>query len=219
MSTTDVRSADAPGSDRVGNVDKKLEVVIIPVADVERAKRFYDRLGFRLDADFAVGDAFRIVQFTPPGSSCSIGFGKGVTAAPAGSAGGLELIVSDIVAARQELVDRGVVVSEVFHGSPFDPAARISGPDPERQSYRSYAAFQDPDGNAWLLQEVTTRLPGRIDAAATAFGSINDLASAMRRAEAAHGDHEKRTGERDADWPTWYARYMVAEQAGTDLPS
>jgi len=200
-------------------VDKTLEVVIIPVADVERAKRFYDRLGFRLDADFAVGDAFRIVQFTPPGSSCSIGFGKGVTAAPAGSAGGLELIVSDIVAARQELVDRGVVVSEVFHGSPFDPAARISGPDPERQSYRSYAAFQDPDGNAWLLQEVTTRLPGRIDAAATAFGSINDLASAMRRAEAAHGDHEKRTGERDADWPTWYARYMVAEQAGTDLPS
>jgi catechol 2,3-dioxygenase-like lactoylglutathione lyase family enzyme len=219
MSTTDVRSADAPGSDRVGNVDKKLEVVIIPVADVDRAKRFYDRLGFRLDADFAVGDAFRIVQFTPPGSSCSIGFGTGVTAAPAGSAGGLELIVSDIVAARRELVDRGVVVSEVFHGSPFDPAARISGPDPGRQSYRSYAAFQDPDGNAWLLQEVTTRLPGRIDAAATAFGSINDLASAMRRAEAAHGDHEKRTGERDADWPTWYARYMVAEQAGTDLPS
>jgi catechol 2,3-dioxygenase-like lactoylglutathione lyase family enzyme len=219
MSTTDVRTTDAPGSDRVENVDKKLEVVIIPVSDVERAKRFYTRLGFRLDADFAVGDAVRIVQFTPPGSGCSIGFGKGVTAAPVGSAGGLELIVSDIVAARQELVDRGVVVSEVFHGSPFDPAARISGPDPERQSYRSYAAFQDPDGNAWLLQEVTVRLPGRIDAADTAFGSVSDLASAMRRAEAAHGDHEKRTGQRDADWPTWYARYMVAEQAGTDLPS
>jgi catechol 2,3-dioxygenase-like lactoylglutathione lyase family enzyme len=196
----------------------KLEVVVIPVSDVERAKNFYAGLGWRLDADFVVGDAFRGVQFTPPGSPASIHFGRGVTSAVPGSASGLYLVVSDIEAARTELVDRGVDVSEVFHRSgPGKPP--ISGRDPERRSYFSYATFSDPDGNTWLLQEVTTRFPGRVDADHTTFASLADLASALRRAETAHGEHEKRTGQRDADWPSWYAAYMVAEQAGEELPS
>jgi catechol 2,3-dioxygenase-like lactoylglutathione lyase family enzyme len=193
-----------------------LEVDIIPVSDAERSKEFYQRLDWRLDADIARGDDFRIVQFTPPGSGCSVSFGKGVTAAAPGSAQG-ELIVSDIEAARAEIVDRGVDVSEVFHGSPFG-AGRLNGPDPERQSYRSYASFDDPDGNMWLLQEVTARLPGRVDPATTSFGSVNDLADAMQRASIAHGEHEKRIGQADPDWPDWYAKFMVAEQAGTELP-
>jgi catechol 2,3-dioxygenase-like lactoylglutathione lyase family enzyme len=201
-----------------GTVDMKLEVVVIPVSDVERAKNFYAGLGWRLDADFVVGDAFRGVQFTPPGSPASIHFGRGVTSAVPGSASGLYLVVSDIEAARTELVDRGVDVSEVFHRSgPGKPP--ISGRDPERRSYFSYATFSDPDGNTWLLQEVTTRFPGRVDADHTTFASPADLASALRRAETAHGEHEKRTGQRDADWPSWYAAYMVAEQAGEELPS
>jgi len=210
-------------------VDMKLEVVVIPVSDVDRAKRFYGGLRWRLDADFAAGDDFRVIQFTPPGSACSIIFGKNVTAAVPGSAKGLYLIVSDIEAARQELLSRGAEVSEVFHGASGVHAGtdepylfgrhRVSGPDPEHRSYQSFASFRDPDGNGWLLQEVTTRLPGRIDAAATTFASTADLASALRRAEAAHGEHEKRTGQRDANWPDWYAAYMVAEQAGTELPS
>jgi hypothetical protein len=158
------------------------------------------------------------VQFTPPGSGCSVSFGKGVTAAAPGSAT-LELIVSDIVAAREELVGRGIDASEVFHGSPFNPAARISGPDPERASYMSYASFEDPDGNMWLLQEITTRLPGRVDPAETTFASTGDLASAMRRASVAHGEHEKLIGAPDENWPDWYAGYIVAEQAGTELPT
>ena len=219
MSTTDVRSDDAGAGVSVKNLDMKLEVVLIPVSDVDRAKDFYARLGWRLDADFPIGDDLRIVQFTPPGSGCSVSFGKGVTEAAPGSAKHLELVVSDIEAARHELVNRGADVTEVFHGSPFDPAKRISGPDPKRTSYLSYAAFEDPDGNEWLLQEVTVRLPGRVDPAATSFGSASELAQALRRAEAAHGEHEKRTGQRDENWPDWYAAYMVAEQAGTELPT
>jgi len=204
----------------------KLEVVVIPVSDVDRAKEFYGSLGWRLDADRAAGDSFRIVQLTPPGSDCSIQFGTGITSAAPGSAQDLYLIVPDIEAARAELAARGVEVSEVFHagtpGAQFQPdgtSGRISGPAPDHASYRSFATFSDPDGNGWLLQEITTRLPGRIDTAHTAFASTADLASALRRAEAAHGEHEKRTGQRDANWPDWYAAYMVAEQAGAELPS
>ena len=218
MSSTQVRSDDATGDPGVKNVDFKLEVVVIPVADVDRSKQFYEGLGWRLDADLVLGDDFRVVQFTPPGSGCSVSFGKGVTAAAPGSAT-LELIVSDIVASRDQLAGRGIDVSEVFHGSPFNPAGRISGPDPERTSYRSYATFADPDGNAWLLQEITVRLPGRLDASETTFASTTDLAGALRRAAAAHGEHEKRIGEADANWPDWYAAYMVAEEAGGELPS
>ena len=210
---------------RAQTADMKLEVVVIPVADVDRAKRFYDSLGWRLDADFPF-DNFRVVQFTPPGSGCSIQFGTNMTPAAPGSAHGLYLVVSDIEAARAELVDRGVDVSEVFHAGkpgaqfqPDDTSGRVSGPAPNHATYGSFATFNDPDGNGWLLQEVTTRLPGRIDAAETAFASTADLASALRRAEAAHGEHEKRTGQRDADWPDWYAAYMAAEQAGKQLPS
>jgi catechol 2,3-dioxygenase-like lactoylglutathione lyase family enzyme len=217
--STQTHDSDASAIAGVGNVDKKLEVIVIPVSDVDRAKAFYERLGFRLDTDIARGDAFRIVQVTPPGSGCSVAFGRGVTPAAPGSARGLELIVSDIVAARAELVARGVDASDVFHGSPFSEGGRISGPDPERTSYRSYLSFEDPDGNGWLLQEVTVRLPGRVDTGVTAFATVTDLATALRRAEAAHGEHEQRTGERDVEWPQWYAAFMAAEQAGTELPS
>jgi catechol 2,3-dioxygenase-like lactoylglutathione lyase family enzyme len=198
-------------------VDLKLEVVAIPVADVDRAKRFYgEQLGWRLDADFKAGDAFRGVQFTPPGSPSSIHFGKGITPSAPGSARGLYLVVSDIEAARAELVDRGVAVSEIVHGAPGQPP--VKGRDPQRRSYMSMATFSDPDGNGWLLQEVTTRLPGRVAGDETKFASSSDLANAMRRAESAHGEHEKRLGQRDADWPTWYASYIIAEQLGRPLP-
>jgi catechol 2,3-dioxygenase-like lactoylglutathione lyase family enzyme len=207
-------------------VDVKIEVVVIPVSDVDRAKEFYQRLGWRLDADFPFDDGFRVVQFTPPGSGCSIQFGTKITSAAPGSAQGLYLITSDIQAARDELAAHGAKVSEVFHsgmpGAQFQPegtGGRVSGPAPDHASYGSFATFSDLDGNGWLLQELTTRLPGRIDAAETAFASTSDLASAMRRASAAHGEHEKRTGQADADWPDWYAAYMVAEQAGTELPT
>ena len=201
----------------VARIDMKLEVSLIPVSDVDRAKEFYTRLGWRLDDDLVVGDDFRVVQMTPPGSGSSISFGKGVTSAAPGSFRG-GLIVSDIEAAHKELVSRGLNASEVFHGSPFSPAGRISGPDPERQSYRSYVAFEDPDGNAWIVQEVTRRAPGRIDPATTTFASASDLASAIRHAAAAHGKQEKSNGQRDANWPDWYAAYIAAEQAGTELP-
>ncbi len=203
-------------------MDEKLEVVVIPVADAGRAKEFYLGLGWRLDADAAAGDSFRIVQLTPPGSDCCIQFGTGLTPAAPGSAQGLYLIVSDIEAARAELLSHGVQASEVFHegapGGRFNPDGRVSGPAPDEASYGSFVSFRDPDGNGWLVQEITTRLPGRVDQAATSFASASDLAGAMRRAEAAHGEHEKRIGHADADWPDWYARYMVAEQAGTELP-
>ncbi|AWN44472.1 glyoxalase [Methylobacterium durans] len=194
----------------------KLEVVVIPVSDVDRAKRFYGQLGWRLDADFVVGDAFRVVQFTPPGSTASIHFGKGISSAAPGSASGLFLIVSDIEAAHADLVARGVAVGDVFHrqvGATAEP-----GVDPARRSYASYATFVDPDGNSWLLQEVTTRLPGRVDPDAATFASPMALASALRRAAAAHGAHETRTGTHDANWPDWYAEYLIQEQSGGQLP-
>jgi catechol 2,3-dioxygenase-like lactoylglutathione lyase family enzyme len=207
-------------------VDMKFEVTVIPVSDVDRAKEFYARLGWRLDADFPNDNGFRVVQFTPPGSGSSVQFGAKITSAAPGSARGLYLIVSDISAARDQLAASGAEVSEVFHpgqpGAQFQPdgtGERASGPAPDNASYGTFATFSDPDGNGWLLQEVTTRLPGRIDAAETAFASASDLASALRRAEAAHGEHEKRTGAADPNWPDWYAAYIVAEQAGTDLPS
>ena len=212
----------------VPTVDMKFEIVIVPVSNVDRAKEFYGRLGWRLDADFASGEDFRVVQFTPPGSGCSVMFGKNVTAAAPGSAEGLYLVVSDIEAARADLLRRGVDVSEVFHGkagvySGTDEPyifgrLRVSGPDPEHGSYRSFASFRDPDGNGWLFQEVTTRVPGRLDPAATSFASASDLATALRRAEAAHGEHEKRTGQRDANWSDWYAEYLAREQSGRELP-
>ena len=224
MSATEVGS-EATQSVGVANLDLKLEVVVIPVADAERAKAFYAGLGWRLDADFSFDNGVRIVQFTPPGSPASIQFGVGITSAEPGSAENLYLIVSDIQAARDQLIARGAQVSEAFHpGSPgaqFDPRAasdQLGGPDPERATYGSFASFSDPDGNRWLMQEVTTRLPGRVDAAETTFASISDLAGAMRRAESAHGEHEQRTGERDENWPDWYARYMIAEQHGDELP-
>ena len=214
------------GAESRGAVDLKLEVVVIPVADVDRSKEFYGNLGWRLDADFPFDNGFRVVQFTPPGSGGSIQFGTNITSAVPGSAQGLYLIVSDIEAARDDLVARGAEVSEVFHagtpGAQFQSdgvAGRVSGPAADDPSYRTFATFSDPDGNGWLLQEITERLPGRIDAAETAFASTADLASALRRAEAAHGEHEKRTGQRDENWPDWYAAYMVAEQAGTELPT
>jgi catechol 2,3-dioxygenase-like lactoylglutathione lyase family enzyme len=207
-------------------VDQKLEVVVIPVSDADRAKEFYGGLGWRLDADFPFDNGFRIVQYTPPGSGCSIQFGTNVTSAAPGSAQNLYLVVSDIEAVRDELVAHGVEVSEVFHeGTPgarfhhAGPDGGVTGPAPESGSYGLFASFSDPDGNSWLVQEVTTRLPGRVDPAATSFSSASDLAGAMRRASAAHGEHEKRTRAADPDWPDWYAEYMVAEQAGTELPT
>jgi catechol 2,3-dioxygenase-like lactoylglutathione lyase family enzyme len=207
-----------------GTVDTKLEVVVIPVADVDRAKQFYAGLGWRLDADFPFDNGFRVVQFTPPGSDCSVQFGTGMTTAAPGSAQANYLIVSEISAARDQLAAGGAEVSDVFHpGSPgaqFRPASaddRAAGPSTD--SYSSFVTFGDPDGNTWLVQEVTTRLPGRIAAAGSSYASAPDLAGALRRAAAAHGEHEQRTGQADADWPDWYARYMVAEQAGTELPT
>jgi catechol 2,3-dioxygenase-like lactoylglutathione lyase family enzyme len=223
MSTTEVPN---PGHDAaVGQVGMHLEVEIIPVSDVDRSKKFYQHLGWRLDDDVAPLDGLRIVQFTPPGSGASVTFGTGLTTAAPGSAGG-GLIVSDIEAAHDELAGRGIDVSEVWHGPPFPPEARQPGPDPEHTSYGSFFSVSDPDGNTWLVQEVTRRLPGRI-AADTAFASTADLASALQRAEAAHAEHQKRTGRshllhrsgQDENWPAWYAAYMVAEQAGTDMPA
>jgi catechol 2,3-dioxygenase-like lactoylglutathione lyase family enzyme len=223
MSPNEVRTNDATSA----RVDTKLEIVVIPVSDVDRAKEFYARLGWRLDADFDNGSDWRVIQFTPPGSGCSVIFGTHVTAAAPGSAQGLYLIVSDIAAARDELLGLGVKVTEVFHNDgvyagPDEPylfgRLRVSGPDPEHRSYRSFASFHDPDGNGWLFQEITTRLPGRV-AGDTTYASASDLASALRRAEAAHGEHEKRTGgQRDENWPDWYAEYMVREQSGKELP-
>ena len=214
MSITEARS-EAVGTARAPRVDLKLEVAVIPVSDVDRAKRFYGNLGWRLDADIARGDAFRVVQFTPPGSPCSIHFGIGLTSAAPGSAQ-LYLVVSDIEAARTALIARGAPVTEVFHRT---REGRLSGPDPARRSYASYAAFSDPDGNGWMIQEVTTRSPGRVDADEATFTSPGELATALRHAEAAHGEHEKRIGASDPDWPDWYAAYIMAEQTGKPLPS
>jgi catechol 2,3-dioxygenase-like lactoylglutathione lyase family enzyme len=213
MSITAMRSQDATTDARVGQVDMKLEVVTIPVSDVDRAREFYVGLGWRQDV---TPPGSGVIQLTPLGSGCSVQFGTNRTSAAPGSAQNLFLIVSDIQAAHDDLAARGVEVSEIFH---LSPDGRGSGPAPDHATYRSFATFSDPDGNSWLLQEITTRLPGRIDATETVFGSTSDLAAALRRAEAAHGQHERRTGQRDADWPSWYAAYMVAEQAGTELPT
>ncbi|HKR25581.1 MAG TPA: VOC family protein [Allosphingosinicella sp.] len=207
-----------------GQIDMKLEVVPVPVSDADRAADFYARLGWRVDADVRLPDGGRILQFTPPGSSASIVVGTGLSPAAPGSAQYLELVVSDIEAAERDLVARGIETSGVFHDStggfnPFDPRIRAGGPDPQRRSYGSYATFGDPDGNLWLLQEITARHPGRVASDTTSYASVRDLAEAMRRAEAAHGEHERRMGgARDENWPAWYAEYMVAEQAGKPLP-
>jgi catechol 2,3-dioxygenase-like lactoylglutathione lyase family enzyme len=221
MSANVVRSIDTS----VARVDLKFEAVVIPVSDVDRAKEFYKRLGWRLDADFRFDNGFRVVQFTPPGSGCSVQFGANITSALPGSAQGLYLVVSNIEAAHDDLAARAAEVSDVFHagtpGAQFQPdgtPGRVSGPAPDHATYGSFATFRDPDGNGWLLQEITNRLPGRIDSGETTFASVADLASALRRAEAAHGDHEKRIGAADPNWPDWYATYIVAEQAGTELP-
>jgi catechol 2,3-dioxygenase-like lactoylglutathione lyase family enzyme len=204
-------------------MDMRLEVVLVPVSDVDRAKAFYEAAGFRLDADFPVGDDFRVVQLTPPGSDCAIILGDGVTSAEPGSLEGLQLVVSDIDAARAELAGRGIDVSAVFHdaGGVFHHAGtegRAAGPAPEHASYGSWLSFDDPDGNNWLIQEVTTRLPGRVTGD-TGYASASDLSVALQRAAAAHGEHEARTGVEDPDWPVWYAEYMVREQAGEELPT
>ena len=228
-STEPKSSETASETAKVGAVAMKFEIVVIPVSDIDRAKSFYGGLGWRLDADFASGDDWRVIQFTPPGSGSSVIFGKNVTAAVPGSAQELYLVVSDIETARQELLGRGVEISEVFHGADDVYAGtdepyifgrvRVGGPDPEHRSYRSYASFRDPDGNGWLLQEVTSRLPGRVDTDVTTFTSSTELAAALKRAETAHGEHERRTGgQRDENWPAWYAEYIVNEQAGKTLP-
>src|SRR3954463_7518225 len=237
MATTEIdRDAAAKPSNKSANkpstspsVDQRLEVIVIPVADVDRAKAFYARLGWRLDADFASGDDWRVIQFTPPGSACSVIFGRNVTAAAPGSARGLYLIVSDLEAARTDLLDRGVEGSAPFHGAgdvhagtdePYlSGSVRVSGADPKRGSYGSFASFSDPDGNGWLFQEVTTRLPGRIAGDGKTFASQAALAAALRRAAVAHGEHEKRTGGHDENWADGYADYIVREQAGQPLPS
>jgi len=194
-----------------GMVDTKLEVVVIPVSDVDRSKRFYESLGWRLDADFATGDDWRGVQLTPPGSPCSVIFGKGVTTAAPGSVQGLVLIVDDIGTARAELVGHGVDVSEVFH---FErdihvtgTSGRAPGPDPEGRSYRSWASFSDPDGNGWLLQEIKTRLPGR--GLSTDVATLTEL---LRETEEHHGAYEATAPKHH--WSEWYAAYMVARERG-----
>jgi catechol 2,3-dioxygenase-like lactoylglutathione lyase family enzyme len=226
MSVTKPRGEPIAGAPNMPRLDLKLEAFAIPVTDVDRAKEFYTRLGWRLDADFPFDNGFRVVQFTPPGSPCSIQFGTKLTSAAPGSAQSLYLVVSDIDAARKALAAHGVKISEVFH--PGEPGAqfrldgssgRLSGPAPNRASYGSFATFSDPDGNRWLLQEVTARLPGRVDMNVT-FTSAADVAGALRRAAAAHGEHERRLGKEDREgWPDWYAEYIVAEQAGKPLPS
>jgi catechol 2,3-dioxygenase-like lactoylglutathione lyase family enzyme len=226
--TQEMQSNEKTSGTNAATVDLKFEVVVIPVSDVDRAKEFYTKLGWRFDIDTCNSNDYRLVQFTPPGSACSIIFGKKVTTAAPGSVQGLYLIVSDIVAAREELLARGVEISEAFHGDSgvYDGSdepflfgrRRVNGPDPNHQSYRSYASFDDPDGNRWLLQEVTTRLPGHMDPNATSFVSVNDLAGALERAVAAHGQFEERIGQADKNWSYWCAEYMMREQTGEALP-
>ena len=229
MTKPQAHSETAVETPKARGIDMKFEIAVIPVSDIDRAKSFYSKLGWRLDADFADGDDFRVMQFTPPGSPASVIFGKNVTAAAPGSAQGLYLVVSDVEAARKELISRGIEVSEVFHGAAGvylgadEPYLfgrhRVSGPDPDHSSYRSFASFKDPDGNGWLFQEVTARLPGRVDGDTT-FASSTELAAALRRAATAHGEHEKRNGgQHDVNWPDWYAEYIVREQAGKELPT
>jgi catechol 2,3-dioxygenase-like lactoylglutathione lyase family enzyme len=220
-----VQDRSEPASDTTGRepIDLKLEVIVLPVSDVDRAKAFYEELGWRLDADFADEQGFRIVQLTPHGSACSIQFGAKITSAAPGSATDMYLVVPDVQATRDAIAALGVAVSEVFHerslGDRFHPDARVAGAAPDGATYGSFASFSDPDGNTWLLQEITTRLAGRVEAAATSFASAGELSKALRRAAAAHGEHEARIGRADPAWQDWYAEYMVREQAGEELPA
>ena len=224
--TTQTTLAPAATSGTETVADLKLEAMVIPVSDVDRSKAFYDGLGWRLDADFGFDNGFRVVQFTPPGSLASIQFGEKITNAAPGTAEGIYLVVADVEAARSELAAKGVEIGEVFHplvpGSQFQPLGghgRSEGADAVHASYGSFATFADPDGNRYLLQEVTNRLPGRVESTATSFASVTDLVGSLTRASVAHGEHEARNGgEYDEQWPEWYAAYMVAEQHGTDLP-
>jgi len=223
MSTVFEDAETAAGPAEAEMIDMKLEVIVLPVSDVDRAATFYRELGWRVDADIATDNGGRILQFTPPGSPCSILIGTGLTPSAPGTAQFVHLIVSDIEAARAELIGKGVDASEVFHDAAggynrFDPAVRASGPDPERRSYASFVTFSDPDGNGWILQEITNRFPGRLDPDVTSFASVRDVADALRRASVAHGEHEKRIGAADPNWADWYAAYIVAEQAGDPLP-
>jgi len=223
MSTVLEDAETAAGPAEAEMIDMKLEVIVLPVSDVDRAATFYRELGWRVDADIATDNGGRILQFTPPGSPCSILIGTGLTPSAPGTAQFVHLIVSNIEAARAELIGRGVDASEIFHDAAggynrFDPAVRASGPDPERRSYASFVTFSDPDGNGWILQEITNRFPGRLDPDVTSFASVRDVADALRRASVAHGEHEKRIGAADPNWADWYAAYIVAEQAGSPLP-
>ncbi|HTV53619.1 MAG TPA: VOC family protein [Terriglobia bacterium] len=223
MGTNELRTNDAAASASAAPADMKLEVIVIPVSDVDRAKEFYSKLGWRLDADRSAGSDFRLIQLTPPGSASSIQFGVSLTSAAPGSAQGLILAVSDIEAARAQLAAHGVDASDVFHCETGTACrfpgvgVRVNGSQPEHLSYSSFVSFSDPDGNSWVLQEVTRRLPGRV-AGDTTFGSASDLADTMIRAAKAHGEHEKLIGQADPDWPHWYAEYMVREQSGETLP-
>jgi catechol 2,3-dioxygenase-like lactoylglutathione lyase family enzyme len=221
MSRTDVKVETSPGSPSSTVVDMNIEALVLPVSDVDRAKRFYANLDWRLDADVSAGD-LRLIQFTPPGSGCSVQFGAKLTAAAPGSGQDVYLVVSDLKATRNELMARGVKIGDIFHegvpGARFLETDHLDGPPADRSSYGSFARFTDPDGNGWLLQEVTTRLPGRVDQTTTSYESAHDLTSALRRAAAAHGEHEARTSQEDANWPEWYADFMVSERAGAELP-
>ena len=223
MSTTDVRTHETVDTPSVSTIDMKLEVVLVPVSDVDRSKAFYERLGWRMDGDFRT-DTFRGVQFTPTGSACSFQIGTHLTPAPPGSVQGLHLVVSDIVAAREDLLSRGVAASQVFHCESGyacrfpDQDPPVPGRHPDRGTYGSFLTFRDPDGNSWLLQEVTQRFPGRV-VGDTSYGSVNDLTRALERAAVAHGEHEARTGTAEPSWQQWYAEYLVREQSGAELPS
>jgi len=215
MSTTQTSNEHATDTPTAAKVDLKLEVVVIPVSDVDRAKRFYATLGWRLDADFAFDNGFRVVQFTPPGSGCSIQFGANITSAAPGPAQGLYLVVSEIETARDELLARGAEIGEVFHatapGAQFQrdgTSGRVSGPAPDRASYRTFASFSDPDGNSFLLQEIKTRLPGR----GLSNSDVATLTELLREAEEHHGEYEPTAPKHH--WSGWYAAYIVARERG-----
>ena len=215
MSSTQTSNEQPTEASRAGRVDLKLEVVVIPVSDVDRSKRFYGSLGWRLDADFTFDNSVRVVQYTPPGSGCSVQLGTKITSAAPGSAQDLYLIVSDIEAARDEIGSRGAEVSEVFHpatpGAQFQPngtSGRVSGPAPDRASYRSFATFKDPDGNGWLLQEIKTRLPGR----GLSNMDVATLTVLLREAEERHGKYEPTAPKHH--WSAWYGAYIVARSRG-----
>jgi predicted enzyme related to lactoylglutathione lyase len=223
MSITRSEMESSVDKSSVSKADMKFELVVMPVADVDRAKRFYAALGWRLDIDFAANGRYRVVQFTPPGSACSIIFGIGITPAGPGSVQGLYLIVSDIDVARADLIKRGVKVSEPFYdtGGVFhhlNGEGVVTGLQPQRRSYGTFTSFSDPDGNGWFLQEVTSRLPGHEFSSAVEFTSSTELARALQRAATAHHEHEQRIGKTDDNWPAWYADYICAEQGGKSLP-